>query len=60
MGAETRVYCRVIKAVEAYVEVSAVTLDEARELAKREPQVVTVLEVSYDPIDPLDGDKESR
>jgi hypothetical protein len=50
VGAETRVYCRVIKAVEAYIEVDAVTLDEARELAKREPQVVTVLEVSYDPL----------
>ena len=49
MGAEVRVYCRVVKAVEAYIEVDAVTLDEAREMAKREPQVITVLGVSYDP-----------
>lgn len=47
MSAETTVFVRVLKTYEAWVAVSAVTLDEAREKAERLPGVVKVLECGY-------------
>jgi hypothetical protein len=49
MGAEVRVYCRVLVATEEWVEVDAVTLDEAAKLAASVPGVIRVLETTYEP-----------
>lgn len=49
MGAETRVYVRVLKTYDEWIEVSAVTLDEAKEIAEKLPGVARVMETSYVP-----------
>jgi hypothetical protein len=50
MGASTRVYVKVVKEVCSWVEVSAVTLDEAKVIARNEDKdVVRVAEAQYDP-----------
>lgn len=49
MGAETTVYCRVLKAHEEWIEVSAVTLAEAREKVAAMPGVIQVLDAEYEP-----------
>ena len=49
MGAETVVYARVLKHYEEWIEVQAVTLDEAFAVARQQPNVSAVLEVSYEP-----------
>jgi len=48
MGAETRVYCLVEFTDAKWVEVSAVTLDEAERKAEQLPGVVRVVESTYD------------
>lgn len=48
MGAECPIYVKVQKVVEAWVRVSAVVLDEAKEKAAALPGVVNVLEAQYD------------
>ena len=48
MSAETRVYARVVKTHEETIEVSAVTLDEAKTIAASMPGVVHVLHTTYD------------
>jgi hypothetical protein len=49
MGAETRVYVRVLKAYDEWIEVSAITLDDAKEKAESLPGVIRVMETSYVP-----------
>ena len=49
MGAETTVYVRVIKTHDEWIEVQAVTLDDAIKQAERLPGVVHVREASYIP-----------
>jgi hypothetical protein len=49
MGAETTIYVKVLKHYEEWIQVSAVTRLEAEHEALRTPDVITVLEVSYDP-----------
>jgi hypothetical protein len=48
MGANVPVYCRVLKTHEEWVEISAVTLDDAREEAEHIPGVIRVLETTYE------------
>jgi hypothetical protein len=48
MGAETRIFVKVQRLAETWVEVSAVVLAEAKEKAAELPGVVTVLEAQYD------------
>ena len=48
MGAETRVYVRVVKAYTEWVEVSAVTLSEAEEIARKLPGVIDTIDSSYE------------
>jgi hypothetical protein len=47
MGAETTVYVRVLKTHEEWIEVSAVTLDEAKFEASKLPNVAAVLDAHY-------------
>lgn len=49
MSAEVPVYCFVEKRTYEWIEVSAVTLDEAAEKAKKREYVTRVLECSYIP-----------
>jgi hypothetical protein len=49
MSAETRVWVYVEKPHYEWIVVSAVTLDQAVEIAKRLPDVNRVLEASYEP-----------
>lgn len=50
MSAGTRCYVKVVKEVCSWVEVSAVTLDEAKERARREDMdVVRVVDAQYEP-----------
>jgi hypothetical protein len=48
MGANTTVYVRVLRTHEDCLEVSAVTLDEAEEIAQRSVGVVAVLGSTYE------------
>jgi hypothetical protein len=48
MGAETTVYVRVRKLYEEWIEVSAVTLQQAEEIALDRDDVVEVVESAYD------------
>jgi hypothetical protein len=49
MGAETTIFVRVLKSHDEWIEVQAVTLDEATEKAEKIPGVIRVMEVSYEP-----------
>jgi hypothetical protein len=49
MGAETEVFVKVIKAHEEWVSVQAVTLEEAKDKARRLPLVIHVAEATYEP-----------
>jgi hypothetical protein len=49
MGAETRIYCKVLVSEERWIEVSAVTLDEAIRKAESQPGVIRCTEASYEP-----------
>lgn len=49
MGAETTVYCKVMKTTYEWIEVSAVTLDEAIEKAEAQKGVIKCVEASYEP-----------
>ena len=55
MGAETKVYVRVLVATEDVLEVDAVTLSEASGMAARLPGVIRVLEASYEPLPTMLG-----
>lgn len=48
MGAETTVYVKVTKEVEQWVEVQAITLDEAKSLARDDCDVIRVISAQYD------------
>ena len=47
MGANTQVYVKVAKIVYEVIEVSAITLEDASEKASKLPEVVSVVEASY-------------
>ena len=49
MGAATEVFVKVIKSHEEWVSVHAVTLDDAKEQARRMPGVICVLDACYEP-----------
>jgi hypothetical protein len=49
MGAETTVYCKVLVAEERWIEVSAITLQEAMSKAEAQPGVIRCIEASYEP-----------
>lgn len=49
MSARTTIYVRVLKTYDEWIEVQAVTLDEAKEEAEKLPDVARVLETSYEP-----------
>lgn len=48
MGAETTIHVRVLKTHEEWVEVQAVTMEEAGDAAMRLPGVCRVLEIAYE------------
>jgi len=48
MGAETTVYAKVLKSHEEWIEVPAVTLDEAAKAAYCQERVIAVLHVQYE------------
>jgi hypothetical protein len=50
MGAETRVWVKAIVAIQTYewIEVSAVTMGEARDMVAQMPNVVATLDATYD------------
>ena len=54
MGAKTTVYVKVLKTVEAIIEVSALGLSDAQYEAMKMPGVVTALRAAYNR-DELDG-----
>lgn len=56
MGAETRIYVLVDKLTSEWVEVPAVTLEQAEELAGRLPHVARVRFASYDSPDDRGAD----
>lgn len=51
MGAETKVYVKVIKEVEEWITVDAVTLSQAEQEAYAEDEVIRVVAAQYDPPD---------
>ena len=48
MGAETTVYVKVVKEIEEWVEVSAITLTGAKAIARNDIDVIRVLSGQYD------------
>ena len=48
MGAETTIYVKVARLQEEWIEVQAVTMLEAAQLAERLPGIAMVLDTSYD------------
>ena len=48
MGANTRVFLEVLRTHSEWIEVSALHLDEAKDIAMREPGVIQVLQSQYD------------
>lgn len=48
MGADTTVYVKVVKECEAWVEVQAVTLTEAKQMAFNDKDVIRVVGARYD------------
>jgi hypothetical protein len=55
MGAETLVYVLVQKVHEEWIEVSAVTLEEAKERARDQRGVMYVVDATYDRPAPQEG-----
>ena len=49
MGAETRVFVKVLRLVEGYVEVSALTTQDGMDKAAKLPGVARVVEAQYEP-----------
>lgn len=49
MSANRPFYVRVLKTYDEWIEVQAITMDEAGEEAMRQPGVARVLEISYEP-----------
>ena len=47
MSAETKVMVHVLKSYHDIIEVSAVSLSEAREIAEKLPHVIAILDVHY-------------
>ena len=48
MGADTKVYVKVIKEVEQWIDVQAVTCLEAKQIARDDLNVVRVITAQYD------------
>jgi hypothetical protein len=56
MGAATRIFVKVQRLTESWIEVSAVVLADAKEMAAAMPGVVNVLDAQYE--EPEDGNVE--
>lgn len=48
MGAETTYYCQVLVSKKEWIEVQAVTMDEAIETAEKQRGVIKCIEVRHD------------
>ncbi len=53
MGAATRIYVKCLVAIEEWREVSAVTLDDAKEQVETQPRVIRALGAQYDQPDEI-------